>query len=81
MFGRIAPNGSNIKIIGKQAFYGCKKLKSITIKTTKLTKKSIGKNALKGTNKKIVVKVPKKKVTTYKKYFKNKGNKTVSVKK
>lgn len=67
--------------IGANAFYGAKKLTKITLKTTKLTKKSIGKNALKGTNKKLVIKVPKSKVKTYKTYFKNKGNKTVKVKK
>jgi len=67
--------------IGVNAFYGAKKLTKITLKTTKLTKKSIGKNALKGTNKKLVIKVPKSKVKTYKTYFKNKGNKTVKVKK
>ena len=67
--------------IGTNAFSGDKKLTKITLKTTKLTKKSIGKNALKGTNRKLVIKVPKKKVSTYKKYFMNKGNKTVRVKK
>lgn len=67
--------------IGANAFYGAKKLTKITLKATKLTKKSIGKNALKGTNKKLVIKVPKSKVKTYKTYFKNKGNKTVKVKK
>ncbi len=67
--------------IGNGAFEGCKKLKTITIKSTKLTKKFIGKNALKGTNKKLTIKVPKKMVKKYKSYFKNKGNKTVKVKK
>ena len=70
-----------LKTIGKNAFKGCKNLKTITLKTTKLTKKSIGKNALKGTNKKLTIKVPKSKVKKYKTYFKNKGNKTVKVKK
>jgi hypothetical protein len=32
-------------------------------------------------NKKLTIKVPKKKVSNYKKYFKNKGNKTLKVKK
>ena len=67
--------------IGANAFSGDKKLTKITLKTTKLTKKSVGKNALKGTNKKLVIKVPKKQVSKYKTYFKNKGNKTVKVKK
>jgi hypothetical protein len=67
--------------IGAEAFSGDKSLTKLTLKTAKLTKKSVGKNALKGTNKKLVVKVPKKQVTTYKKYFKGKGSKTVTVKK
>ncbi|MBQ4057653.1 MAG: leucine-rich repeat protein [Lachnospiraceae bacterium] len=67
--------------IGANAFYGAKKLTKITLKSTKLTKKSIGKNALKGTNEKLVIKVPKSKVKKYKTYLKNKGNKTVTVKK
>ena len=65
--------------IGANAFNGDKKLTKITLKTSKLTKKSIGKNIIKGTNKKLVIKVPKKKVKVYKKYFKNKGNKNVKV--
>ena len=40
--------GNNITKIGKQAFAGCKALKSITIKTTKLTSKNIGDKAFKG---------------------------------
>ena len=65
--------------IGANAFNGANKLTKITLKTTKLTKKSVGKNALKGTNKKLVIKVPKKLVKKYKTYFKGKGNKTVKV--
>ncbi len=73
--------GKNVTTIGKSAFENCKNLKKITIKSTKLTKKSIGKNALKGTGKKLVIKVPKKQLKDYKKYFKNKGSKIVIVKK
>lgn len=65
--------GSNVKKIGKNAFYGCKKLKTITIKSTKLTKKSVGSKAFKGTYKKPTVKVPKKKLKTYKAILKSKG--------
>nr|MCR5543097.1 leucine-rich repeat protein [Eubacterium sp.] len=36
-----------VKKIGKEAFSGCKKLRTLTIKTTKLKKKTIGKNAVK----------------------------------
>lgn len=72
--------GANVKTIGKQAFYGCKKLKKITVKSAKI--KSVGKNALKGIHKKAVVKVPKSKLSKYKRLFKNKGQKkTVKIKK
>ena len=64
---------SKVKKIGKQAFYGCKKLKSITIKTTKLTSKSVGSRAFKGTPKNATVKVPKKQLKVYKKLLVSKG--------
>ena len=73
--------GKNVKKIGDKAFYKCKNLKTITIKSSKLTKKNIGKNALKGTNKRLIIKAPKKMVKKYKTYFKNAGNTTVKVKK
>ena len=63
--------GKNVKKIGKKAFYGCSKLKKITVKGTKL--KSVGKQALKGTAAKLKIKVPKKKLKAYKKLFKGKG--------
>ena len=53
--------GSNIKKIGKNAFYGCKNLKSITIRSTKLTEKMVGGNAFKGIDRKAVIKMPKEK--------------------
>lgn len=62
--------GKNVKKIGKKAFFGCKKLKSIIIKTKKLKKKSIGANAFKGIYKKAKFKVPKKKLKLYKKLIK-----------
>ena len=75
--------GTNIKKIGKEAFYGCKKLKTVNVKTKSLGKKSIGKNAFKGIHKKAVVKVPKKQLKNYKKYFKKAGikGKTQKIKK
>ena len=63
--------GANVKKIGKNAFNGCKKLKTITIKSTKL--KTVGKNALKGINAKAKIKVPAKKLKAYKKLLKGKG--------
>lgn len=62
--------GKHVKKIGKEAFSGCKKLKKITIKSTVL--KSVGKNAIKNINKKATIKVPKKKLSKYKKLFKSK---------
>lgn len=70
--------GKNLKTIGANAFNGCKNLKKITIKSTKLI--SVGKNALKGINSNSEIKVPKSKLSKYKKLFKNKGQKkTVKV--
>lgn len=62
--------GKNVKKIGKQAFYKCKKLKKITIKSKKLKKKSIGANVFKGIYKKAKFKVPVKKIKLYKKLIK-----------
>ncbi len=64
---------SNVNRIGKKAFYGCKNLKNITIKTTKLTKKKVGSKAFSGIHAKAVVKVPKKKLSSYKKILKARG--------
>ena len=64
---------SKVSSIGKQAFYSCKKLKTITIKTTKLTSKKVGSKAFKGIYSKATIKVPKKKLNTYKKLLKSKG--------
>ena len=68
--------GKNVKSIGKKAFYGCKKLKKVTVKSSKL--KKVGAKAFTGTNKKITIKVPAKKVKAYKKLLKNKGLKTLN---
>ena len=74
--------GKNVKTIGENAFLNCSSLKTIIINNTKLTKKSFGKNAFKGINKKAVFKVPKKKLVSYKKWLKNTGiTKTMKVKK
>ena len=58
----------SVKTIGSNAFSGCKKLDTILIKGTKL--KKIEANAFKGTSKKAVAKVPKKKFRKYKKLLK-----------
>ena len=72
--------GKNVTKIGKNAFYGCKKLKKIVIKSKKL--KSVGKNALKGIKKNATIDVPNSKKKAYKKLFKAKTGykKTMTVK-
>lgn len=65
--------GINVKTVGKNAFYGCKNLKTVTISTTKLTISSVKANAFKGLNSKAVVIVPEEKLTVYKKILKAKG--------
>ena len=55
-------------------------LEMVTIKSLKL--KSIGKNAFKGINNKVTIKVPDIKVKVYKKIIKSKGaGKKINVKK
>ena len=63
--------GKSVTQIGGNAFKGCKKLNTLTIKSTKL--KKVGKNALKGIHTTAKIKVPSKKLSAYKKLFKNKG--------
>ena len=67
--------GKNVKKIEKKAFYGFSKLRNITIRTKKLTAKSIGANAFKGISRKAVVKCPKSKKKAYKKILLKKGMK------
>ncbi len=57
--------GTAVNFIGKGAFQYCKSLKAITIKTTKLTKKNVGKNAFSGIFEKAVFKCPKGKAKAY----------------
>lgn len=64
---------ASVTKIGKQAFYGCSKLKTIIIYSTKLKSKNVGAKAFKGIYKKAVIKVPKSKLKTYKKLLKSKG--------
>lgn len=75
--------GTTYKVtsIGSKAFYNCKKLKTVTIKSKKL--KSVGKNAFKGIYKKAKVTVPKSKYKAYRKLLKKAGfsSKTVWKKK
>lgn len=63
--------GERVTKIGKYAFYGDKNLIDIQIKTKKLN--SVGTSALKKINRKAVIRVPKNKVSSYKKLFRGKG--------
>lgn len=68
---RKAVIGGNVTSIGSNAFYGCKALKSIEIKTSVL--KTVNKNAFKGIYIKAVLKVPSKALKAYQKLLKGKG--------
>ena len=63
-----------VTAIGKNAFNGCKKLATITIKTTKLTRKTIGKNCFKGIAAKAVFKCPKKMLKKYQTWLRSPGS-------
>ncbi|MGN1166496.1 MAG: RICIN domain-containing protein [Lachnospiraceae bacterium] len=79
---KIITIGVNVKKIGAYAFYGCKNLKTIVVKTGYLEKGSIGKKAFSGINAKATIKVPKSKYTYYKRtVFKGKIGKKVKIKK
>ena len=62
--------GANIKKISNNAFFKCRSLKTVTIKSVLLTKKTASKKAFKGVGKKMVIKVPKKMKKAYVKMFK-----------
>lgn len=72
---KITVDGISYQVTGieKKAFYGCKKVKKIIVKTKKLTAKKVGKKAFANMNKKVTIKVPKGKVRAYKKIFRKKG--------
>ena len=63
----------NCSYIGTEAFSGCTKLKTLTIKSTKLTDQTVADNAFQGMSKKTVIKVPKSKLKEYRKLFRAKG--------
>lgn len=65
--------GKNVTKIGNRVFSGCKKLKKVIIKTTKLTESTVGSNAFSGISSGVVMKVPESKVKAYRKLFKKKG--------
>lgn len=63
--------GKNVKKIGAKAFYGCKKLGTINIKSKSL--KSVGEKAFANIKTKAKVTVPKGKMTKYKKLLRKRG--------
>ena len=62
-----------VSTVGSNAFYNCGQLKILTLKGRKLTAKGLAKKAFKGISSKAVIKVPKNKVTFYKKLLRHKG--------
>ena len=60
--------------IGKQAFAGAKKLKTITIQSKKL--KKVGAKAFRNINGKAKIKVPAKKLQKYRRLLAKKGQKS-----
>lgn len=65
--------GKNVASIGKKAFYNCRNLKTVTIKSTKLTSSKVGTSAFRGIHKKATIKIPKSKFKSYKSILKKKG--------
>lgn len=62
---------ASVKIIRKYAFYGCKNLMTVQIKSAKIT--IIGKSAFKGVAKQVRIKVPEAKKADYQKRLKKSG--------
>ena len=71
--------GKNVSKIGKEAFYGCKNLKKIQVKSKKLSSKNVGSNAFKEISKNAKMSVPKSKVKAYAKWVKIKGSRSIKV--
>lgn len=68
---------ADIVKIGNDAFKGAVKFDRFVIRTTKL--KKAGKNIFKNTSKKMIIEVPQKSLSSYKKLFKNKGIKVKEI--
>jgi len=64
---------AKLDTIGKKAFYGDKSLGTISLKTLKLKSAKVGASAFKGIKSTCKFKVPKSKISSYKKIFKAKG--------
>jgi len=60
-------------VIGKQAFYGCNRLKTIVIRSSRLTSRTVGGSAFGRIHGRAVIKVPAKKLEAYTNMLKTKG--------
>ena len=65
--------GTSVEKIGSYAFANSRDLKVLKIKTTKLTSKTLNKKTFAGITSKTTVKVPKSKLSAYKKLFRKCG--------
>ena len=69
---RVTVTAKGLTSIGKNAFKGDRKLKTVDLRKVKALKKA-GKGAFQGTSKKVTVKVPKQKKKAYRKLLKKAG--------
>lgn len=65
--------GKNVTFIGKNAFYGCKNLKNVVIKTKGLTRTSVKANAFKNIHSSASITVPDTNINLYKTILKKAG--------
>ena len=65
--------GANVKVIGKNAFYGCSNLKILSFRTDKLIASIVGENAFKGLDSQILIKASVKKMQQYKDILTQRG--------
>lgn len=70
--------GQNVAQIGEEAFYGCKQLKKIKIKSEQI--EYIGEDAFRGISSKAVIYVPESCLTEYRQMVRESGNTAVKVK-
>lgn len=70
--------GQNVAQIGEEAFYGCKQLKKIKIKSEQI--EYIGEDAFRGISSKAIIYVPESCLREYRQMVRESGNMTVQVK-
>ena len=66
--------GTQVSSIGNKAFQNCVSLRKIIVRTSKLTKKTVGSDILRGTRGTLTIKVPSRKRSAYAACFRNRGN-------